>query len=208
MNISSLTSKHVFYRWLPFAAVATIMSAIVFGAVQQDLRLSANDPQIQMAEDAADAISGGQQIPPPPASASIDIAKNLSPFLAIYDDQGKVLATNAKLGANGFPTLPAGVFAYVRAHNEDRITWQPQPGVRIATVIHRFQGKTPGFILAGRSLREVEMRIAKIEMLVGLGWLVALVATYLLVACNCRDKKKEEEEPATLVVVTEPPIVV
>lgn len=38
------------------ALAITVASGLVYGVVQQDLRLTANDPQIQMAEDAADIV--------------------------------------------------------------------------------------------------------------------------------------------------------
>ena len=38
---------------------------------------------------------------------------------------------------------------------EDRLTWQPEPGVRSATVVVHYQGAQAGFVMAGRSLREV-----------------------------------------------------
>jgi hypothetical protein len=53
------------------------------------------------------------------------------------------------------------VFDNAREKGENRITWEPKEGVRIAAVIKRFEGKTAstsGFVLAGRSLDEVEKR--------------------------------------------------
>lgn len=185
------------HRWLPFAAVSTIICALVLVAVQQNLRLSANDPQIQMAEDAAAAIGAGEPVPNPPPQASVEISSSLAPFLAFYDDEGKVLATNAKLG-NLLPTLPAGVFAYVRAHGEDRVTWQPKRGVRIAAVITRYQGTTSGFILAGRSLREVEARVNKLSMIVAAAWLAALISSFVLIAYRCLPKAPPVKSPQVI----------
>lgn len=187
-SISVTLPARVVLRWLPFAAVSTIISALVLVTVQQNLRLSANDPQIQMAEDAAAAIGAGEPVPNPPPQASVEISSSLAPFLAFYDDGGKVLATNAKLGTL-LPSLPPGVFAYVRAHGEDRVTWQPKPGVRIAAIITRYQGKKSGFILAGRSLREVEARINRLEIMVAVAWLAALIASFVLIAYK-RDPKE------------------
>ena len=39
--------------WIPIAVAVTGLAALVCGAIQQDLRQSANDPQVQLAEDAA-----------------------------------------------------------------------------------------------------------------------------------------------------------
>jgi hypothetical protein len=70
---------------------------------------------------------------------------------------------------------------YVRTHGQDRVTWQPEPGVRIAAVVVRYQGAQPGFVLAGRSLREVEVREDNAELIAGVAWIFTLAAT--LVAC-------------------------
>jgi hypothetical protein len=43
---------------------------------------------------------------------------------------------------------PPGVFASVSANGEDRVTWQPAPGVRSWIVVDAFRG---GFVIAGRS---------------------------------------------------------
>ena len=43
----------VLVTWFPFAILATLMSALIYLAVQQDLRTAANDPQVQIAQDAA-----------------------------------------------------------------------------------------------------------------------------------------------------------
>ena len=45
-----------------------------------------------------------------------------------------------------------------RQRGENRFTWQPGPGLRYAAVLDHFGGAQPGFVLAARSLREVESR--------------------------------------------------
>jgi len=74
------------------------------------------------------------------------------------------------------PVPPLGVFDSVRSRGEDRITWQPAPGVRSAAVITHYQ---QGFVLVGRSLRLVEQRESGAEGVVGLFWVVTLGATAL-----------------------------
>ena len=46
--------------WLPLGLVTLILCGLVNLAVQQNYRMSANDPQIQIAEDVADAVSQGK----------------------------------------------------------------------------------------------------------------------------------------------------
>ena len=51
--------KNILRYWLPLAAVTTLLCGLIYLAVQQSLRWGANDPQIQMAEDAAAALAAG-----------------------------------------------------------------------------------------------------------------------------------------------------
>ena len=51
--------KNIIRHWLPLAVLTFAFCGLVYLAVQQDLRIGANDPQIQMAEDIASAITGG-----------------------------------------------------------------------------------------------------------------------------------------------------
>jgi hypothetical protein len=61
-------------------------------AVQQDLRLGANDPQLQLAEDTARALDAGTPATTLVATSKVDVATSLAPFLVIYDGAGNVLA--------------------------------------------------------------------------------------------------------------------
>jgi hypothetical protein len=162
--------------WLPMGVVVTLMSLMVYGAVQQSIRLGANIPQIQMAEDAALDIVRGiapQAVLP---KQNVDIAASLAPFMIIYDDSGQILASTAVLDA-GVPELPAGVLDLAREKKEDRVTWEPKKGVRSAAVVVRYVGDKPGFVLAGRSLREVEKLEEQIFLKVIIAWAVTMVGT-------------------------------
>lgn len=140
--------------WVPIAFAATALAGTTYLTVQQNYRLTANDPQIQMAEDIS-ASSLDTAVKQISASTKIDISASLSPFVVIFDNNGNVLASDATLNGQT-PSLPSGVLDYVKSHGEDRVTWQPQNGVRIAAVIN--PSKTAGFVLVGRNLREVEIR--------------------------------------------------
>lgn len=151
-------------------AIVTIICGLVYVSVQQNFRQSGNDPQIQMAEDATRVLERGDTIEATIASMkTVDIETSLAPFLVIYNAQGEPLFSSGKLHGK-FPTLPAGVFTYARKHGENRITWQPEPGVRVATVITRIRTFQSGFVMAGRSLREIEKRIALLHSQVMLAW--------------------------------------
>lgn len=167
--------------WLPLATAVTLLSGLVYVTVQQSLRQGANDPQIQMAEDAARVIAGGQPAESVLPAGKIDLSQSQSAYLIIFDREGNPTASNATLHGN-LPNVPKGVFEYTLQKGEDRITWEPEPGVRQAAVIVPVSGEQGNFVLAGRSLREVEQRESQLTSLVSAGWLVTMLATLLLVA--------------------------
>jgi len=156
--------------WLPIAAATTGLALIVYGAVQQNLRLTADDPQVALARRTAAQLDAGT----PPSAAvpaeRVDLARSLDPFVLVFDANGQVLASSATLHSQ-VPDYPVGVFDTVRARGEDRVTWQPEKNVRNATVAISWQG---GFVVAGRSLRLTEQHIDQIGLVVGAGWLATL----------------------------------
>ena len=156
--------------WLPVAAAATVVSGLVYVAVQQDIRLSANDPQQQMAEDAAASLNAGAQpsdvIPP----GKVDVRSSLAPFVMVYDTSGNLLASSG-VQDGGPPTYPTSAFADARNMSVDRITWDTRDGIRDASVIVPYHG---GFVVAARSLRPAEDRIDRILQLVIACWVLAL----------------------------------
>lgn len=166
-----------FRHWLPLAVVITLVSGLIYSTVQQNYRQSANDPQIQMAEDAAMQLNHGTKSPSQAVPTdTVDIASSLAPFMIVYDVNGQVAASSGKLGDTQ-PSLPGGVLDYVKQHGQDRFTWQPQSDARIATVVTSYN---QGYVLVGRNMREVEKREDSLSEMVLIGWLVTLAATLFL----------------------------
>jgi hypothetical protein len=168
-----------FLYWLPLAFCLTVLAGLVYVAVQQNYRQGANDPQIQMAEDAAAQLEAGQQPGTVVGSITVDMARSLAPFLIVYDEAGQVVAASVQLDGN-VPAIPPGVLDAARQSGENRLTWQPQEGVRDASVVIHFAGSHPGFVLAGRSLREVEARVDQLTQVTGLAWVAGLVGSFVL----------------------------
>jgi len=170
--------KTIFKVWLPFAVMITAFSMLVYATVQQVYRQDANDPQIQMANDAADALNGGSPIESIVPQEKVFFAKSLAPFYVIYDIDGKPVAGSGILDGN-LPEIPKGVLDNAKQMGENRRTWQPNDNVRIAAVIVPYKD---GFVLAGRNLREVEAREAQVSGFVVTAWTLALIATFIVVA--------------------------
>lgn len=160
--------------FLPFAVLITLLSGLIYGTGQQILRQSANDPQIQFAEDIASSLSAGnspQAVIPP---ARMDMSKSLATFIMVFNNKGGLTLSTGEINGK-VPTVPSGVFSYVNKNGEDRLTWQPQTGVRTAAVVTKYKN---GYVLVGRSLRETEKRIDNLMKIVALGWIVTLAATF------------------------------
>lgn len=163
-------------------AIATVIFGTIYVVGQQILRQSANDPQIQMAEDGADKLLNGA-VPAdlmPADRSQIDMAKSLAPFVMIFDDKNVLLESSANLHGQSV-SLPIGVFEYAKTNGDDRFTWQPEPGVRNAVVLEYHAGAHPGFVLVGRSLREIEIRSDNLLLLAGFGWIVSVVIIFAFV---------------------------
>ncbi|HEY6874837.1 MAG TPA: hypothetical protein VI384_00600 [Candidatus Dormibacteraeota bacterium] len=129
------------------AAVAALGLLGVAGVAVQAIAQPANHPQAEMAQSAVANLNSGAQPQAVIPDRSVDIAQSNDPYLIVLDGQRSVLASSASL--DGQVVLPpAGVFDYVTAHGEDRVTWTPANGVRSWIVVDSFRG---GYVVAGRS---------------------------------------------------------
>ena len=166
-----------FLRFLPLAVVITALAGLIFIVAQQDLRLSANEPQAGLAQDGIVHIGRGDPLITVVPSSYVNPAESTSPFVVVYDPNGAMLDSNLY---SALPMPPKGMFDYARAYGEDRVTWQPANGLRIAAVL-TYDTTSREFVLAGRSLKEAEVRIDGILSLVFCGWVVTMFVTFLAV---------------------------
>lgn len=151
--------------WFPLAVTLTLVCGIIYLAGQQNYRQEANDPQYQMAEDAANAISRGTDPKSVVSGTVAELNSSLSPYLVIYDEQKNPVASTVVLNGQ-VPHLPSGVFQFVETKGVDVITWKPREGMRQALVVTKTSGKNLFYVASGRSLRLTEQRIALLGQLV------------------------------------------
>lgn len=161
--------------WVPVAVAVTALSLTLAVALQQAVRTGANDPQVEMIEDAATRLDAGA----PPAAVipagSVEISASLAPWLLVYDRSGHLLAGSATLHGQP-PPFPDSVLFGLRGQGRDLITWQPEAGVRSAVAAAAWRG---GYLVAGRSLRREEERIGALQRIVLAGWLAGMTLTAL-----------------------------
>jgi hypothetical protein len=158
--------------FMPSVVLATGLCGLVYAVVQQDLRTGANDPQEQLARDAAIRLDSGAAPATVIGSTTVDVAGSLAPFMVVYGSTGTVLATDGAIDGKA-PILPVGVLTSATETGRDAVTWQPRKGVRVATITIPWSG---GTVTSGRSLRLVEDRESKLQMMVAAAWIATVVA--------------------------------
>jgi hypothetical protein len=163
--------------WLPAAVVASGLAGLVYVAVQQAFRESANDPQLQIARDDAARLSAGTAPADVASGGQIDLARSLAPYEIVFDERGSVLASTGVLGGET-PRPPSGVLQAATDDGENTLTWQPRSGIRSAIDVVRWSSTTAsGTVLVGRSLQEIERREDDLTLMVGAGWVVMLIGS-------------------------------
>lgn len=169
--------------WIPIAIAVTGLCALSFGTVQQLYRQTLNDPQVQIAEDAAFALESGAKPGALIASSTrINIATSLRAFTVVYDKDLRPLAWSGEYEKKA-PMPPRGVFEQAKGPDgtgpgENRVTWQPDEDTRFAIVVVHVLN-TDGYVLSGRNMREAEDRIWDMQAIIGIAWLLILAATLL-----------------------------
>src|SRR3974390_1200710 len=120
----------LFLNYFTAMVIITVMTGMMYVNVQQSYRTNADDPQIQLANEINASLRTGrpfEKLWPD----SIDIQGSLGIFAVLYDEHALPLKSSALLDGK-IPQLPPGVFEFTKNQAEDRITWQPRSGVRIA----------------------------------------------------------------------------
>lgn len=169
-----LLQRPITFYTLALALVLTLAGGVAAVTMQQMLRRGADQPQIDMADWYSGEIGAGETPVNVIPSGYVDMERSLQPFVIFYDDQGKAGVGTGYLDQS-LPALPPGVFNFARIHGSERVTWQPIPGIRIASVIKHVTGKGSGFILAGRSLRIVEEQESLLRHMVIGGWIALML---------------------------------
>ena len=174
-----LIVKRAFVLWMPVAVAATLVCGIAEVIVQQNYRQSANDPQLQMAEDAAASLSAGAGPSQVATGPQVDMATSLAPFIIVFDSAGRPLASTATLGGQT-PIPPIGVLQTATDQGQNMVTYEPRSGVRAAIEVVPWSASgASGTVVAGRSLKEIEQRESDLGLMVLAGWLATMFAVGL-----------------------------
>jgi len=165
------TTKKIFALWVIMMFLVTFTSLLVYLAAQQTIRLGANDIPSQLAMETSIHLQNGQNAKDAIPAEKVDISKSLNGFVMVYDSSKNLVATSGTLDSSN-PVYPKGVLDYLDQKTESRITWQPEAGLRFASVAIKYNN---GYIVAARSLNEPERLIGKLGQLIFLAWLACAV---------------------------------
>ncbi len=153
--------------------IVTLVIGAIATMVTQSIRMAGDDPQVQMARDAARMIGEGSPPLDVIPQGSIDPSVSPASFVVVYDSKGQALASSLQIGGL-VPSPSVNVFDQAWNQGEYRLVWQPTEDARVAVVIVPVLGQ-PVFVLAGRSTGETEDRVATIRWTAFLSWCVTVV---------------------------------
>jgi hypothetical protein len=165
---------------LPIAIAITCIYTAMYFIMQQNIRSSADGLPTQYAENVRSKLEKGIPISVAVSGLeNVDMQTSYMPFVMVYDNAGNVKISTAILGIS-IPKIPVGALEQATRHGENRLTWQPQPGVRNAVAIVPYSvNGTTGFVLAAQSLKLYEQRILTTGYMVLIGFIITLVAAMI-----------------------------
>ncbi len=155
---------------LAAAALLSTLAILIYAAVQQSYRSAANDPQIQIARDIANDI-GLHRAYHDFINSMVNPQQSLAPFIQLYDGSGQLILSGNAINQIPF-TIPKGVLTIAKQHGENVVTWQPAAGVRLAAVAEYTGNTDTAYVVAARSLQEVENRERNLRTMVIAAWAV------------------------------------
>lgn len=165
------TAKNILIFWMIIAFLVTFTSLLVYVAVQQVLRLGANGMPAELAAKTSINLENSKSALDAVPGEITDISKSPGTFVMVFDKDKILIASSAVMGKDK-PVYPKGVLDYVDKNGENRVTWQPQKGLRFATIAIKAGDK---YIVAGRSLKETEKLIDTVGSLVFYAWLACMI---------------------------------
>ncbi|MFE5838814.1 hypothetical protein [Arthrobacter sp. NPDC056493] len=149
--------------WLTAAVVVTALFGSVYLVLQQVERRSANDAPAAAAAAQVQLIGAGTAS----AGPRLELTPDSGVFILVYGADDRPESGTATLHKE-LPLIPAGVLEAARRTGYDAVTWQPEPGLRLAIIARPSDGRV---IVAGQSLAPYEDRDGFTLAVLALGWL-------------------------------------
>jgi hypothetical protein len=152
--------------WLTAAIIVTLIFGSTYGALQQFGRRSA-DAAPAAAAAAEVQLMGSETLTAP----RLELTPDTGVFVIVYGADNEPVSGTVTLHGS-LPALPPGVLQSARDFGSDAVTWQPEPGLRMAVVARPAAGKV---VVAGQSLTPYEDRDRTVLLFLTAGWLGSIV---------------------------------
>lgn len=187
-----LSKQRIFIFWISLMFVITFTCSLVYLAIQQSIRMGANEIPAQFTAETLIKLENGQSAESSVPAEKTDVLKSLNAFVMVYDKNKNLIGTSGITGSEKI-SYPKSALDYLEKNGESRVTWQPKSGLRFATVAIKYDN---GYIVAARSLLETENLIGIIGKLVIAAWLsciafsvFALCIIYIFINKVYKNKK-------------------
>lgn len=154
-------------------ALVSVVCAGVTVSLFRTYRSAAQEPQGQIAESVVKLLA--LDVAPSEIVVGVDktdIRTSAAPWVVIYDAHTAPLASSALLD-NAVPHIPEGVFTYAKSAGENRVTWQPDQGVRHSIVV--MPAGDEYFVVSGRSLSETETELGRLYKQLAIVWALGCI---------------------------------
>jgi hypothetical protein len=159
-------------RWLAAAIIITLIFGSAYVTLQQIGRHLAN-----AAPAAAAAVQVQQMGSETLTGPRLELTPDSGVVVMVFGEDNQPSSTTVTLHGE-LPILPAGVLETARTSGSDFVTWQPEPGLRMAVVARQAAGSV---VVAGQSLTPFEDIDRMSLFFLAAGWLgsvVVLAAAY------------------------------
>jgi hypothetical protein len=185
--------KFINLAFLPIVIIL-LATASTFILLQQTIRLGANEEIGTLADNIIVAVEKNRAVlDNQPQDQLIDPTKQDLIFIQAYNEDGSIIFSTLGLDGDNQIKIPQGVLDNAK-NNKNTVTWSPKKDIRLATVVRRFGGDKPGYIVTGRSLKNEEGKINKIGKVAGITALVSSVILGIIcLGWSFLDKRKNSK---------------
>ena len=171
-----------------------IIFTTIYIVMQQAIRQEANFASLQLAEQARQDIKNGQGINQLIGQNTTEInSLSTTPFIIALDSNLNIVASSATLDGK-MPSIPKGVITATKTQTSttdgaNKITWQPETGVRQAIVAITTKDLVSSnnkiaYIVTGQSLRLSENLVGQLGYQVFFGYLATVLVYLVLLATD------------------------
>jgi hypothetical protein len=166
--------------FVTLVALVSVLFVTIYCSAHTVFRQQANDPQIEVTEQVAGIVRQGIPLNAIISNAEqIDLASSKALFVMIFDKERTLVGSSAQLNGAA-PSVPSEVFDQANEKGEYRFDFEPTENLKFAGVMKKIDDSA--YVLAGRSLSEMEVRVATLKQPLWIGWVIAVLISLLLTA--------------------------